>query len=162
MVGVATRAHVMPRNMRSCVWLSRRPRVPDPEKNDLMEVGTPCIGCRHVTQQDFTTKGKLHVVSARIALAGPYLPLQTRIAILRAVSRVARYVTNLHCACDTLVYRPMTYIHHTGHCIQHAHVGDDPRDCHPVCWSESSIDDSSRWSKSTAGGSNVPCMPNYM
>ena len=118
----------------------------------LKKVPTPCIEDHALPPEDFTTRGELSPVAARIVLKALYLARLLRIDCYWTVNNLAREVTRWTVACDKRLHRLISYIHHTADYVLTSFVGDEPEDCYLTWFSDASFAGDLRDSKSTTGG----------
>ena len=92
----------------------------------LKKVATPCIDDHQLSPEDFTTKGELSHVCARIVLKALYAARSGRPDCLWAVNSLAREATKWNVACDKRLFRLICYMHTTESWTQQSWVGDSP------------------------------------
>ena len=119
--------------------------------SSLKYVATPSIDDHQLSPEDFTTKGELAPVAARIVLKALYLARMKRADCLWAVNALAREVTKWNVACDKRLHRLMSYIHHTSQWMQKCWVSDPPKECKIALYADASFAGDLRDSKSTTG-----------
>ena len=117
----------------------------------LKAVGTPCLDDHMFLEQDFTTKGDLSPVAARIVLKALYLARMNRPECLWTINHLARHVTCWNAACDKRLHRLISYLHHHGNKVQVSWVGDKPEDCSLILYSDADFAGGLVDSKSTSG-----------
>ena len=99
------------------------------KQKDLHAVSTPCLDDHMFTEADFTSKGELEDLAAKIVLKALYLARLGRPDIYWAVNSLAREVTRWNIACDIRLFRLMCYLHHNSDIVSTNYIGDDPADC---------------------------------
>ena len=88
----------------------------------LKSVATPCIDDHQLSQEDFTTKGELAPIAARVVLTALYVSRLNRHDLLWAVNTLARQVTKWNQGCDERLHRLISYMHHTQDYVPTSHV----------------------------------------
>ena len=94
---------------------------------------------------------ELSTVCSQIVLKCLHLALIGRPDILWSVNKLARSITKWTKACDKLLCRLISYIHHTCEYIQYCHVGNTAKQCR-LGLSDSDFAGDLEDSKPTSGG----------
>ena len=126
----------------------------------LKSVATPCIDDHQLSQEDFTTKGELAPIAARVVLTALYVARLNRHDLLWAVNTLARQVTKWNQGCDKRLHRLISYMYHTQDYVTTSHVGDPPDKCVLALFVDASFAGDLQDSKSTTGGYMVLLGPN--
>ena len=126
----------------------------------LKSVATPCIDDHQLSQEDFTTKGELAPIAARVVLTALYVARLNRHDLLWAVNTLARQVTKWNQGCDKRLHRLISYMYHTQDYVPTSHVGDPPDKCVLALFVDASFAGDLQDSKSTTGGYMVLLGPN--
>ena len=121
-------------------------------KDSLKKVATPCPDDHLIAPEEFTKRGELAPVAARIVLKALYVARIARLDLLWSVNALAREVTRWNAACDRRLHRLISYMHHTRDLSQLCYVGDPPDKCFMTYFSDASFAGDLRDSKSTSGG----------
>ena len=90
----------------------------------LYKVSTPCRDDHHFKEEELESVGESSKVCSQIVLKCLYLARIGRPDILRSVNKPARSITKWTKACDKLLSRLISYIHHTCEYKQYCHVGN--------------------------------------
>ena len=115
-------------------------------------MATPCIDDHQLAPSDFTTKGHLSPVAARIVLKGLYVARFLRRDIYWSVNVLAREVTKWTMACDKRLKRLIAWMHYSKEWVQTCFVGDKFEDLILSCFVDASFAGDLEDSKSTSGG----------
>ena len=118
----------------------------------LYKVSTPCIDDHHFKEEELKSVGELSKVCSRILLKCLYLARIGRPDILWSVNKLARSITKWTKACDKLLSRLISYIHHTCEYKQYCHVGNTAKQCRLGLFQDSDFQGDLEDSKSTSGG----------
>ena len=88
----------------------------------LYKVSTPCIDDHHFKEEEMKSVGKLSQVCSQIVLKCSNLARNERLDILWSVNKLARSMTKWTKACDKLLNRLISKIHHICENRQYCHV----------------------------------------
>ena len=95
----------------------------------LYKVSTPCIDDHHCRVEEWKSVGELSKICSQIVLKCLYFARIGRPGILWSVNKLARSITKWTKACDKLLNRLTSYIHHTCEYQQYCYVGDTAKQC---------------------------------
>ena len=95
----------------------------------LCKVSSPCLDDDHCKKEELESVGELSKVWSQIVLKCSYPARIGRPDILWPVNKFARSVTKWTGACDRILARLMSYIHHTSGYRQYCHVGNTAQHC---------------------------------
>jgi hypothetical protein len=87
-------------------------------------------------------KGDLSKVASTMVLQCLWVARLTRPDIYWTVYVLARQLTKWRKACDTRLFRLISYIRHTQDRVLYAYVGDQPQHCQLVIYSDASFAES--------------------
>ena len=118
----------------------------------LYKVSTPCIDDHRFKEEELKSVGELSQVCSQIVLKCLYLARIGRPDILRSVNKLARSITKWTKACDKLLNRLISYIHHTCEYKQCCCVGNTAKQCRLGLFQDSNFAGDLEDSKSTSGG----------
>ena len=118
----------------------------------LRKVATPCIDDHQIPIEEFTVKGELSPIAARVVLKALYVARIARMDLMWSVNMLAREVTRWTAACDRRLHCLISWMHHSCEHMQVCYVGDKPSDCSIVLFSDASFAGDLKDSKSTSGG----------
>ena len=118
----------------------------------LYKVSTPCIDNHHFKLEETTSVGELSNTCSQIVLKCLYLARIGRPDILWSVNKLARSRTKWTKACDKLLNRFISCIHHTSEYKQYCHVGHTAKQCRLGLFQDSDFAGDLEDSKSTSGG----------
>ena len=118
----------------------------------LYKVSTPCIDDHHFKEEEMKSEGELSQVCSQIVLKCLYLARIGRPDILWSVNKLARSITKWTKACDKLLNRLISYIHHTCEDTQYGYVGNTAKQCRLGLFQDSDFAGDLEDSTSTAGG----------
>ena len=118
----------------------------------LYKVSTPCIDDHHFKEEEMKSVGELSHVCSLIVLKCLYLARIGRPDILWSVNKLARSITKWTKACDKLLNRLISYIHHTCEYKQYCNVGNTAKQCRLGLFQDSDFAGDLEDSKSTSGG----------
>ena len=114
-------------------------------------VATPNLDDHQLSEQDFTTTGKLTSCAAKIVLKVLYLARVNRLDLLWTVNTLAREVSRWNVACDKRLHRLMSYMQSTKEYVQTCYLGDSFDQCYIAMFVDASFAGDIRDSKSTSG-----------
>ena len=146
---IKTYAYDMKGHAGQCV--ERYLELANLHESSLKPVGTPCIDDHMIPPEDFETKGSLSPIAARVVLKCLFLARVLRVDLMWTVNALARNVTKWNVACDKRLHRLIAYIHNTDSWKLYCFVGDHPKDCKIVQFSDASFGADLVDSKSTTG-----------
>ena len=118
----------------------------------LKKVATPCIDDHQIPLEEFTVKGELSPIAARVYLKALCVARVARMDLMWSVNMLAREVTRWTAACGRRLHRLSSWMHHSSDHMQIYYVGDKPSECNLVLFSDASFAGDLRDSKSTSGG----------
>ena len=118
----------------------------------LYKVSTPCVDDHHFKEEELKSVGELSKVCSQIVLKCLYLARIRRHDILWSVYKFARSITRRTKACDKLLNRLISYIHHTCEYKQYCYVGNNAKQCRLGLFQDSDFAGYLEDSKSTSGG----------
>ena len=118
----------------------------------LYKVYTACIDDHHF-KEEMKSVGELSSkVCSQIVLKCLYLARIGRLDILWSVNKLARSMTKWTRACDKLLNRLISYIHHPCEYKQYCYVGNTAKQCRLGLFQDSDFAGYLEDSKSTSGG----------
>ena len=117
----------------------------------LKPAATPNIDDHMFTKEDFSNKGEVADVAARIVLKALYLARTNRPDILWTVNALARKVTKWDASCDKRLLRLISYLHSTKDQSITCYVGDCIANCNVHLFVDASFAGDLEDSKSTTG-----------
>ena len=117
----------------------------------FFKVATPCTD-DHQFKKEMGSVGELSTVCSQIVLKCLYLARIGRPHILWSVNKLARAVTKWTKACEKLLARLISYIHHTSEYRQYCYVGNTAQQCRLGLFQDSDFAGDFEDSKSTSGG----------
>ena len=117
----------------------------------LKPVSTPTIDDHMFTKEDYSNKGEVADVAARILLKALYLARTNRPDILWSVNALARKVTKWDASCDKRLLRLISYLHSTKDQSITCYVGDCIANCNVHLFVDASFAGDLEDSKSTTG-----------
>ena len=118
----------------------------------LYKVSTPYIDDHHFNEEELNSVGELSQVCSQIVLKCLYLARIGRPDILWSVNKLARSITKWTRACDKLLNRLISYIHHTCEYKQYCYMGNKAKQCRLGLFQDSDFAGDLEDSKSTSGG----------
>ena len=118
----------------------------------LYKISTPCIDDHHFIEEEWKSVGELSQVCSQIVLKCLYLARVGRPDILWSVNKLARSITKLTKACDKLLSRLISHIHHASEFKQYCHVGNTAKQCRLGLFQDSDFAGDLEDSQSTSGG----------
>ena len=117
----------------------------------LVKVATPCMDDHQFEEEEMGSVGELSTVCSQIVLKCPDLARIGRPDILRSVNKLARAVTKWTTACDKLLARLISNIHHTCEYRQYCYVGNTTQHCRWGLFQDTDFAGDLEDSKSTLG-----------
>ena len=118
----------------------------------LYKVSSLCWDDHQFKQEELESVGELSKVCSQIVLKCWCLARIGRPDILWSVNKFARAVTKWTQACDKLLVRFTSFIHHTSEFRQYRHVGNAAQLCRLVLFQDSDFAGDLEDTKSTSGG----------
>jgi hypothetical protein len=110
----------------------------------------PTAGNKTAAEVD-EPRGQLGSVASSILMKTLYCARMARFDFMRAVNRLACFVSKWTEECDRRLYRLICYIHSTKHWRMHGWCGDDPTDISPHVYADADLAGCERSQKSTTG-----------
>ena len=111
----------------------------------------------HFKEEELKSVGELSKVCSQIVLTCFFLARIGRPDILWSVNILARSITKWTKACDKLLCRLISYIHHTCEYKQYCPVGNTAQQCRSGLFQDSDFAGDLEDSKSTSGGRIFGC-----
>ena len=118
----------------------------------LYKVSTRCIDDHHFKEEETKSVGELSNTCSQIVLKCSYLARSGRPDILWSVNKLARSITKWTKACDKLLNRLISYIHHSCRYKKYCFVGNTAKQCRQGLFQDSDFAGDLQDSKSTSGG----------
>ena len=104
-------------------------RIGEQNTEQLYKVSTPCIDDHQFKKEELKSVGELSEVCSQIVLEYLFLARIGRPEILWSVNKLARAITKWTRACDKILARLISNIHHTCEYEQYCHVGNTAQQC---------------------------------
>ena len=124
---ISSWSHDMEGHAKKCV--DRNCELANKTTQQFFEVATSCMDDHHFKEEEIGSVGELSTVCSHIVLKYLYSARIGRPGILWSVDKLARAVTKWTKACDKLLARLISYIHHTCKYRQYCYVEAPAQQC---------------------------------